>query len=53
MEGAFRLCIAPLLNLRKDISVDFMELPNEEGTFELDVKIRMKDDSTENFLDFN
>ena len=52
MEGAFRLCISPLLSLRKDISVDFMELPNEKGPFELDIKLRMKDDPMENLLGF-
>lgn len=52
MESAFRLCLMPLLCLRKDISVDFMELPVEEGVFELDLKLRMKDDPMENLLGF-
>ena len=50
VEKAVRTCIVPLLNMRESIAVDFMEMPDKENSFTLQLKIQEKNGMMDDFL---
>ena len=50
VEKAVRTCIVPLLNMRESITVDFMEMPDKENSFTLQLKIQEKNGMMDDFL---
>ena len=49
-EGGIRTCIVPLLNMRMDVNVDFSELPNADGSFEIKLSISNKSSPLDDLL---
>lgn len=50
VEKAVRTCIVPLLNMRESIAVDFIEMPDKENSFTLQLKIQEKNGMMDDFL---
>ena len=50
VEQAVRTCIVPLLNMRESIAVDFVEMPDKENSFTLQLKIHENSGVMDDFL---
>ena len=49
-EGAFRTCLVPILSMRDSVNVDFSEIPAENGTFTLTIRVTNKADPLDDLL---
>lgn len=49
-EGGFRTCLVPILNMRDSVHVDFSEIPAENGTFTITVRVTNKADPLDDLL---
>ena len=44
------MCIVPLLNMRENVNVDFSEIPAENGSFTLSLRVSNKADPLDDLL---
>jgi hypothetical protein len=50
VEEAFRNCIVPLLSMNDSVNVDFSEMPNEDGSFFVSLRVLEKPSKIDDLL---